>query len=108
MSQYWDAQAGAVYQDPDYSAYPAADYGGGSGFLQAVTALGTGYLSRRLDIDLQQRAIGNQPAVTVNGTGPRVGLGNILNGGTAPDGSGSMGLLTLAALGIGAYLLIKG
>ena len=108
MSQYWDVQAGAVYTDPAFVAqnYPEADYGGGSGFVQVLTALGTGYLARRLDIDLQERAIGTMPQVSVNGTGPRVGVGNALGGGT--DGGGSMGLLTLALLGVGAYLLVKG
>lgn len=108
MSQYWDVQAGAVYTDPAFVAqnYPEADYGGGSGFAQVLTALGTGYLARRLDIDLQQRAIGTMPQVSVNGTGPRIGVGNTLTGGSAD--SGSMGLLTLVLLGVGAYLLAKG
>jgi hypothetical protein len=32
-----------------------------SGALQTLTTLGTGYLSKRIDIDLMQRAYGTQP-----------------------------------------------
>ncbi len=38
-----------------------------SGLMQAGVALGTSYLSRRLDIDLQQRVAGQQPMAYVGG-----------------------------------------
>lgn len=107
MSQYWDVQAGAVYEDPNFVArMPDPSYGDGSGFAQVLTALGTGYLSRRLDIDLQQRMQGNMPGVSINGTGPRMGVAGALQPGQGEGGS--MGLLTIGALALGFYLLIKG
>lgn len=46
---------------PTRDVMPPADYI--SGALQSALALGTSYLSRRIDIDLQSRLVGSQPDV---------------------------------------------
>lgn len=46
---------------PTRAVLPAMDYA--SGALQSALALGTSYLSRRIDIDLQSRLVGSQPIV---------------------------------------------
>ena len=58
MSQLLDVAAGAAYEEVAPYAAPmlsAAGSGGGGGWLGALQTLGTGYLSRRIDIDLQGR-----------------------------------------------------
>lgn len=47
---------------PTRATMPATDYV--SGALQSALALGTSYLSRRVDIDLQSRLVGSQPSVS--------------------------------------------
>lgn len=56
-------QMAADGQDqPTRAVIPAVDYM--SGALQNALALGTSYLSRRIDIDLQGRLTGSQPSAT--------------------------------------------
>ena len=47
---------------PTRDVIPATNYM--SGALQSALAMGTSYLSRRIDIDLQSRLVGSQPTVT--------------------------------------------
>lgn len=47
---------------PTRDVIPSTDYL--SGALQSALAMGTSYLSRRIDIDLQSRLVGSQPRVT--------------------------------------------
>lgn len=79
MSAYLDSLSGAGYDgsedggigqvgsaDNPLTMAATAEAGGGgggyfSGLLQATTALGTGYIAKRLDIDLYSRAVGAQP-----------------------------------------------
>lgn len=46
---------------PTRAVIPAADYL--SGAFQSALAMGTSYLNRRIDIDLQSRLVGAQPTV---------------------------------------------
>ena len=46
---------------PIVTTAPRTDYF--SGALQGALAMGTSYLSRRMDIDLQSRIVGSQPTV---------------------------------------------
>lgn len=59
---------------PDAAVSPVGVQGGdwSSGLLQAVTTLGTGYLSKRIDIDLSRRLYGGMPmpGYEPNGTYP--------------------------------------
>jgi hypothetical protein len=56
MSQLLDVMAGAEYEQvAAYAAPMVADSGGG--FFGALQSIGTGYLSRRIDIDLQNRVM---------------------------------------------------
>jgi len=93
----------------DFAAQPSgANYG--TGLLQSLTTLGTGYISKRLDVDLQQRIAGNQPIpglrTTQNGIG---GYGQVVRtpqGGTvaAVNLSAVMPLILVAAV---AFFLAK-
>lgn len=78
-----------------------------SGFFQSVAALGTGYLGRRLDIDLQNRITGSQPAVNVSGSGPRQSMAGSGAPGTQAviiPGVGSISIVPLVLLAGAAFL----
>lgn len=81
MSAFLDSLSGAGYDGSeaggigDVAAGGAVDSNGGgyfSGALQSLTALGTGYLSRRMDIDLTQRLYSSMPQPALYGTQGRV------------------------------------
>ena len=117
MSAFLDALAGATYSgDEDLSevtpsAPGGAGYGGSSGFFQSLTALGTGYLSKRLDVDVQRRVQGAQPAPSQAGTGPYVSY----RGGGVNEPAGSMsisglnlaGILPWVLLGVAAFVVLR-
>jgi hypothetical protein len=125
MSAFWDSISGAGYDgtedggvgdvgSSDSPPIVGANSGGGGGFwsgaLQAATTLGTGYLARRMDIDLYSRAVAAQPYPTLGttqgplfmgGAGvPRPGGVNLANGVRQPT------LLNLNALM--PFLLVGG
>jgi hypothetical protein len=102
--------AAGDYGPPVWTEGQAAGAGSAAGFFQSLTALGMGYLDRRLDIDLQRRVQGDQPAPVLRGTGPVQRYG----GQGAPlvqqTGGGlqvSNDLLILAALGVAVYMLAQ-
>jgi len=128
MSQYLDYVSGESYGSEAGSALSVgggtelAANGGGyfSGLLQSMTALGTGYLARRVDIDLQRRLSGNQPQVvlptTQQGIGvqranpPQPGGVSALTGG---GGGGMFGMPTwavvagVAGVGLVVFMLMR-
>jgi hypothetical protein len=65
----WDSLATATAPSP---AGTGNNYF--SGLLQTMTTLGTGYLAKRVDIDLQQRLSGNQPQVALPTTQQGIGV----------------------------------
>lgn len=81
MSAFLDSLSGAGYDGTeaggvgDVAALGAVEANGGgyfSGALQSLSALGTGYLSRRMDIDLTQRLYSSMPQPQIYGTQGRV------------------------------------
>jgi hypothetical protein len=126
MSAYLDSFSGAGYDGSDdggIGAYgivaPQTDGasvmdGVGanyfSGALQTLTSLGTGYLSKRLDVDLQSRIYGSQPLPRIGTTqNPIPGYGTVVRN---PQGQ-QVAQLNLSALmpivlvGLGAYFIAK-
>lgn len=93
--------------------FTAGSYG--SGLLQSITALGTGYLSRRLDIDLARRVEGMQPEVRLPTTQQGIGMQRVnppQPGGVSMlarnDGPGGMpAWVMLAGAGLLAFLLLR-
>ena len=57
MSQLLDVMAGAAYEQVAPYAAPMVSADSGTGFFGALQTIGTGYLSRRIDIDLQSRVM---------------------------------------------------
>lgn len=86
-------------------------YGGTSGWQQTLTALGTGYLSRRLDIDLQERLWGAQPQPNMQGSGPmiRTGTNGVPVVSTAQAGMSAVlpWLLPLGLLAVAAVVMMR-
>jgi hypothetical protein len=82
MDAYLDYVSGASYGSEVGSPsnvggdQTVAANGGGyfSGLLQTMTTLGTGYLARRVDIDLQRRLSGSQPVVSLPTTQQGIGV----------------------------------
>jgi hypothetical protein len=81
MSAYFDSLSGAGYDGSegggigDVAANGAVDANGGgyfSGALQSITALSTGYLARRMDIDLQSRYFNSMPQPALAGNQGRI------------------------------------
>lgn len=80
-----------------------------SGALQSLMTLGTGYLARRLDVDLQTRVVGMQPQVglrtTQNGIG---GYGRVVK---TPQGNVAAinlsAVLPLVVVAVIAFFLAK-
>lgn len=117
MSQFLDALAGAVYDDggamPDVTPSDPGQggYGGSSGFYQTLTALGTGYVSKRLDVDIQRRVQGAQPMPSQAGTGPYVSYGGMgVPQGARPMSAAGLnlaGVLPWALLGLAAFLVLR-
>lgn len=106
MSAYLDALAGATYDGSDYGTVSqpsdSASVQGGIGAdyfigaLQTLTSLGTGYLSKRIDIDLNSRVYGGQPIPRVGTTqNPIGGYGTVV---CTPQGQ-QVAQLNLSLLG---------
>lgn len=82
MSAFLDMVSGAGYGSEvggqgDVGGGDATTGNGGgyfSGLLQTLTTTGTGYLARRIDIDLQRRVAGFQPQVALPTTQAGVGV----------------------------------
>lgn len=122
MSGFWDSYSGAGYDgtedggigDVGASSTPSTgaattDAGSGwwSGTLQSLTALGTGYLAKSLDIDLYRKA---QAATPYPGLGTTQGQ-IILGGAGVPRSGGLTGQQQPTLLNLNAlmpYLLIAG
>lgn len=93
--------------------------GGGyfSGLLQQLTTAGTGYLARRIDIDLQRRLAGHQPQVMLPTTQQGIGVQRANppqpGGVAALTGSGGGSLFglpswaLLAGVGVAVFLLVR-
>lgn len=81
-----------------------------SGALQTLTSLGTGYLSKRLDIDLHSRLQGSQPLPRLTTTqNPIGGYGTVVraqNGQQVAQLNLSL-LAPIVLVGIVAYLIAK-
>lgn len=83
MSAFLDNLTDGGYGDYSGGDAPAPsnDPGFTSGFLQNLSSLGTGYIARRLDVDLSQRLAGSgaypQLRTTQNGIG---GYGQVTQG----------------------------
>lgn len=98
--------------DPDGSGVTTVDSGAGwgTGLLQSLTTLGTGYLSKRLDVDLQQRVTGNQAfpqlRTTQNGLG---GYGTVVRtpGGAQVAQVNLSAIMPLALVALVAYFMAK-
>lgn len=76
MSAAIDALTAGGYGDAWSSGVSGYSDGGGDYFssaLQSLTSLGTGYLSKRLDIDLATRLYGSQPQVRLPTTQNAIG-----------------------------------
>lgn len=124
MSAFLDSLSGAGYDGTEGGGIgdvgsadnplttPATASSGGyfSGLLQSATSLGTGYLAKRMDIDLYSRAVGAQAYPTLGTTQNGVlirGAGVPQPGGvTQVAGRGGQTLLNLNALM--PYLLVSG
>jgi hypothetical protein len=88
--------------DAPTSAPPSSsDSGFLSGAMQSAMALGTGYLSRRIDIDLQQRLAGSQPAAKLQGNQVTAAVDGAIAGMRLST------VLPFAVLLVGAYLIFK-
>ena len=129
MSAYYDSQTAGGYGDTIGSAADVSangtlgGYGGSNlgstwstGLMQSLTSLGTGYLARRLDVDLQRRVSGGMPAPSTTGTAPPQYYGGSgaplamqpgMAGGVAQIVNGMGGFLPLAAIGLVAYLVAR-
>jgi len=81
-----------------------------SGLLQSLTALGTGYMARRLDIDLQNRIVGSQPIPRLGSTqNPIPGYGGIVR---TPQGQqvaqiNMSAVMPLLIVGLVAFFMAK-
>lgn len=115
MSAYWDSLSGAGYDGSEGGGVgdiapttTATDSNGGgyfSGLLQSFSALGTGYLAKRMDIDLYARAQGAMPYPGQAGVANQLyysGKGVPMAGGPVQQ----QGWLNLSALM--PYLLVGG
>lgn len=124
MSAFLDMVSGAGYGSEvgaqgDVGGVDAtAPNGGGyfSGLLQTLTTTGTGYLARRIDIDLQRRLAGQQPQVMLPTTQQGIGVQRAnppQPGGVAAlagGGGGMFGLpawALLAGVGLVVYMLAR-
>lgn len=122
MSEFFDYVSGAVGSEMGGAANvggidPTAGNGGGyfSGLLQQLTATGTGYLARRIDIDLQRRLSGSQPEVMLPTTQQGVSIqranppqpGGVSAIANERSGGGLFGLPQWALLaGVGALVFM--
>jgi hypothetical protein len=88
---------GYAPEEQTFTIDPASQSGTnfGSGALQALMTLGTGYLAKRMDVDIQQRVTGAQPLpnlrTTQNGIG---GYGQVVR---TPQG-GTVAAVNLSAV----------
>lgn len=121
MSAFLDSLSGAGYDgsedggigdvgsadNPTTTSQTSAGGGYFSGFLQSMTSLGTGYLAKRMDIDLYSRFQGAQPYPQLGTTqGPL-----ILGGAGVPRPGGVQMQRQPTLLNLNAlmpYLLIAG
>lgn len=122
MSAFLDSMVGGYDGSDDggvgdssgtgYTLTPASASGTnyGAGALQSLMTLGTGYLARRLDVDLQQRVTGAMPLpglrTTQNGIG---GYGNVVR---TPQGQqvaqvNLSAMMPLLLVGLVAFFLAK-
>lgn len=94
------AEAGdAQYRAPMQSA----GGGGGSGFFGALQTLGTGYLSRRIDIDLQSRVM--QPGTAQLRGGNTAAINQTVSGNMLAGVSNNT-MLVLGVVAVAALVLI--
>lgn len=107
----WDPNGGAFASPSPQASWTSSPFV--SGALQTAAALGTGYLARRLDVDIQQRMAGTMPypqqwgergpivyaeAGTVNRYGQRQPAAAAFGGG---------GLLPWLLIGAAVYFVAK-
>lgn len=128
MSAFLDALSGAGYDgsedggigqvgslDNPLTTAANAEAGGGgggyfSGLMQSVSALGTGYLQKRLDIDLYSRAVGAQPQPTLGTTqnGVLIRAAGVPQPGGVSQIAGRGGATLLNLNALLPYLLVAG
>ena len=121
MSACLDALSGAGYDGSDdggigdVGGSTILGIGGGgsgggsdfySGLVQSVTALGTGYLSRRLDIDLYGRAVqAQQPQPQLNTTQSQLLVGAGARG--QPTMLNLNALMPFLLVGVAVFVIMK-
>jgi len=82
------------------------DAGYGSGVFQGLASLGLGYINRRIDIDLQQRAATEGSPQTRTNSRPVTNTG--INGGDGGMFGSNTPLWLLAAAAVAVVLFVKG